>query len=269
MSGSRFLSPREISLLALISIYCDAAVPAHGILPVLGFIATHIGGLDTHKSSADPAKRFQKFKDDIDLVKSIRPFETLLQPFPAAVGLPGRRLWDLFLAKLWSIDSLDALHDFFDLLPSLLATKDDIRQMVEPQEGASVSRIPLTVNSPLALFVRRAQLEFSRLPFSEASSLWKDFIVYRKPTAATWARRNPSPDACSFDKVLEISEPEWGEGAAAIETITYGDLNSARVPVSIQSLDTLIEFQINQMQSMFLPSLVFFYLLKSLTEVHH
>lgn len=252
MSGSRFLAPRDISLLALVSIYCDAAVPAAGILPVLSFIARHIGA-DANKDSPDSSRPFQKAKDDIDLIKSIKSFETLLQSYPAAVGLPGRRLWDLFLAKLWSIDSLDALHQFFNLLPSLLATKDDIRQMIEPEEGTSITRIPLTSNSPFALFVRRAQLEFSRLPFSEASSLWKDFIIYRKPTAATWARRNPSPDACSFDKILEISEVEWGEGAAAIETITYGDLNSLRIPVSIHSLDNLIEFQVAQMQSAFLP----------------
>lgn len=245
---SRFLTPRDLSLLALVSIYCDGAVPSDGILPVLNFLARHTG-TELTRDVPTPQGRFQKALDDIDILKSIKAFDTLLQPFPAAVGLPGRRLWDLFLAKLWAIDSLDALHQFFDDLPSLLATKDDIRRMVEPEEGATSTRIPLMLNSPFALFVRTAHLEFSRLPFSEASTLWKDFIVYRQPTAAAWTRRNPSSGTCRFDKVLEISGPEWGDGATSIEAITYGDLNPSQISISATCLDNLIEFQVAQMQS--------------------
>lgn len=245
---SRFLGPRDIGLLQLISIYCEAAVPSDGFLPVLSFLARHIG-TDPSRDSPDPESRFRKAQDDIDLIKSIKAFETLLQPYSAAVGLPGRRLWDIFLSKLWAIDSLDALHHFFDRLHALLATKEDMRRMVEPEEGAPTARIPLMIHSPFALFVRRAQLEFSRLPFSDTSILWKDFIVYRQPTAAAWMRRNPSLNPSRFDRVLEISELEWGEGAASIESITYGDLNAAHVPVSANSLDNLIEFQVAQMQS--------------------
>lgn len=247
---SRFLSPKEISLLALISVYCEAAVPADGILPVLNFLARHTGADSIGEITNLPKEnQFQKAQDDIDLVQSIKAFETLLQPYHTAVGLPGRRLWDRFLAKLWTIDSLDALHQFFDDLPALLANKDDIRQMVEPEEGVIVTRIPLTIHSPLALFVRRAHLEFSRIQFSDASSLWKGFVVYRQPTAAAWFRRNPSQISSRFDKVLEDSASEWGEGASALEAIAYGDLPSLQVPVSVSSLDNLIEFQVAQMQS--------------------
>lgn len=252
---SRFLSPKEISLLALISVYCEAAVPADGILPVLNFLARHTGTDSTGELTNLPKEsQFQKAQDDIDLIQSIKAFETLLQPFPTAVGVPGRRLWDLFLVKLWNIDSLDALHQFFEKLPALLADKDDIRRMVEPEEGATTTRIPLAIHSPFALFVRRAHLEFSRIQFSDASSLWKGFIVYRQPTAAAWFRRNPALSSTRFDKVLEDSESDWGEGAAAMESIAYGDLPSFNVPVSVNSLDSLIEFQVAQMQSKSFPS---------------
>lgn len=251
---SRFLSPKEISLLALISVYCEAAVPADGILPVLDFLARHTGTDSTRDSLNLPKEtRFRKAQDDIDLIQSIKAFETLLQPFPAAVGLPGRRLWDLFLTKLWAIDSLDAMHLFFEQLPALLANKDDIRQMVESEEGATTTRIPLAIHSPFALFVRRAHLEFSRIQFSDASSLWKGFIVYRQPTAAACFRRNPALISSRLDKVLEDSGSDWGEGAAALESIAYGDLPSFHVPVSVNSLDNLIEFQVAQMQSKSVP----------------
>lgn len=246
---SRFLTPRDLCLLALISIYCDGAVPSDGLLPILDFLARHTG-TELTKDSPTPEGRFQKAHDDINLIRSIKAFDTLLQPFHAALGLPGRRLWDLFLGRLWAIDSLDALHQFFDGLPSLLATKEDIRRMVEPEGASPQNTIPLMLNSPFALFVRRAHLEFSRLPFSEAAGLWKDFIAYRQPTAAAWMRRNPSSSPLSFDKVLEASGPDWAEGAAAIEAITYGDLGTSQIAVSANSLDNLIEFQVAQMQSM-------------------
>lgn len=247
---SRFLMPKEISLLALISVYCEAAVPSDGILPVLTFLARHIGTESTRDSpNLTKEDRFQKAQDDINLIQSIKAFETLLQPFPAAVGLPGRRLWDLFLAKLWAIDSLDALHHFFEQLPSLLANKDDIRRMVEPEEGATTNRIALTIHSPFALFVRRAHLEFSRIQFSDASNLWKGFLVYRQPTATAWIRRNPASASSRIDKFLEDSGSDWGGGAADLESIAYGDLTSFNVPVSVNCLDNMIEFQVAQMQS--------------------
>lgn len=245
---SHFLTPKEISLLALLTIYCEAAVPSDGILPVLNFIARHTG-TDVTGDASSPQSRFQKVQDDIDLIKSIKAFDTLLQPFPAAIGLPGRRLSDIFVAKLWAIDSLDALHQFFDQLPSLLATKEDIRRMVEPEEGITSVRIPLMPNSPFALFARRAHLEHSRLPFANAANLWKDFVVYRQPTAAAWVRRNPLSNSCCFDKVLEMSEEQWGDHAPSVANVVYGDLSTARIPVSANALDGLIEFQVSQMQS--------------------
>lgn len=249
---SRFLMPSDLGLLVLVELYTEGAVPGGGIIPVLSFLASHTG-TDVNKDLPGPHGLWQKAQDDIDLVKSIKTFESLLLPYSAAVGLPGRRLWDLFVSKLWAIDSLDALHDFFDRRSSLIATKEDIQQMVDPEPGAQTSRIPLLQNSPLALFVRRAQLEFNRLQFSDASNLWKDLIVYRQPTASAWTRRNPSAGAVRFDTVLDACGQDWGEGAASIESIAYGDLSSSLLPVSAHCLDRLIEFQVAQMQSKYVP----------------
>lgn len=245
---SRFLMPSDIGLLVLIALYTEGAVPSSAIIPVLSFLASHTG-IDPAKNRSSPQSRWQKAQDDIHLVNSVKAFETLLLPFPAAVGLPGRRLWDLFLAKLWAVDSLDALHDFFDSQLALLATKEDVRLMVEFGDGAQSSSFPLMSNSPLAMFARRAHLEFNRLHFEDASSLWKGFIIYRQPTAPTWTRRNSLSSPARFDKVLDDSESDWGEGAHTIESIAYGDLGAFRVSASAHCLDKLIEFQVAQMQS--------------------
>ncbi|KUI72755.1 Anaphase-promoting complex subunit 5 [Cytospora mali] len=244
---SRFLMPSDVGLLALVELYTEGAVPSGAIIPVLSFLASHTG-IDSSKDSSNPQSRWQRAQDDIHLVNSVKAFEALLLPFPAAVGLPGRRLWDLFLAKLWTVDSLDALHEFFDSQPALLATKEDIRYMVEPDGGPQPSRIPLMSNSPLAMFIRRMNLEFNRLHFEDASSLWKDFIAYRQPTTPAWTRRNPSSSPVSFDQVLRVSEQEWGEGTLSIESIAYGDVTASRVSASVHCLDRLIEFQVAHMQ---------------------
>jgi anaphase-promoting complex subunit 5 len=249
---SRFLMPSDIGLLVLVELYTEGAVPGDGIIPILSFLASHTG-IDVNKDPPVPQGLWQKVQDDIHLVKSIKTFESLLLPFSAAIGLPGRRLWDLFLSKLWAINSLDALHDFFDGLASLLATKEDIQHMVDPEPDPQTSRIPLLPNSPLALFVRRAQLEFNRLRFSDASGLWKDLIVYRQPTAAAWVRRNPSSGSARFDEVLDICGQDWGDGAASVESIAYGDLWSSDTAASAHCLDHLIGFQVAQMQSRYVP----------------
>ena len=263
---ARYLSPAKTCLLALVELYVEDAVPHDGALPVLSFITSHLIDVDVDvdvasfsnpRSSRD---RWQKARDIVGLIASINDFEQLLSPYSAATGLPGRRLWDVFLHKIWSIDSLHALHQFFDRLRLLLAkTKDELSLLAAsgvppPTEGTRLSR-----NSPFGTFVRRSQLEFGRLRFSDVGELWKDFVRYRQPTASAWRRRNPAAGPLSFDSVLLAGEHEWGAATADIAAVAYGDVldeNAARrLPASTDDLEILLEFQIDQMQSRCLPCL--------------
>lgn len=248
---SPFLMPSGIVSLVLVQLYTQGAVPGHAIIPVLSFLASHTG-IDLTRGLSSPRRRWQKVLDDILLPSSVEAFETLLHPFPAAVGPPGRRLRDLFLAKLWAVDSLDAFHQFFDRLPTLLASKEEVRHMIEPKDAPRTSRMPLMSNSPLALFVRTSRLEFNKLLFEDVAKLWRDFVAYRQPTAPSWARRNPLSSTVHFDKVLALGASDWGEGASSIESIAYGgDLGATRVGASAHCLDRLIRFQVAQVQSEF------------------
>lgn len=251
---ARYLSPGKICLLALIELYVEEAVPSDGALPVLSFITSQLIDVDLASKSARSKDRWHKARDIVGLIVSIKSFEQLLSPYSAATGLPGRRLWDIFLNKLWSIDSLHALHEFFDRLQLLLAkTKEELRQLAEAGEQPPAEATLLSRNSPFGTFVRRSQLEFGRLRFSDVGELWKDFVKYRQPTASTWRRRNPAAGPLSFDNVLLIGEYEWGAATADIANVTYGDMldeNSTRqLPVSTDDLEALLEFQIDQMQS--------------------
>lgn len=260
---ARYLTPAKIGLLALIELYAEEAVPNDAIIPVLSFLASHIldSDLQSTTSTSTPgagaaANRWQRAERSIGLVVSVKDFENLLLPFPAVDRLPGRRLWDRFLEKLWGIDSLDALQEFFSLRPRVLArTREELRRMAEAREEPP-SGILLARNSPLGAFVRKAVLEFTRLQFHHSAELWKAFVKYRQPTVAYWRRRNPQCGRLSFDSVLMEGQHEWGPFTDGIAVTAYGGMLMGQeddaLPVSTDDVESLLEFQIDQIQSMLL-----------------
>lgn len=254
---SRFLNPAKIGLLALIELYTHKAVPTSSIVDVLSFITSHLIDYDFSNSSGDPEGRWRRAESTVGLVISIADFEKVLTPLTAASALPGRSLWYVFLDRLWKIDSLHALHDFFDRCSTtmLAKTKEELRRDAEAGVPAPApDAVLLSRNSPFGAFVRRAQLEFTRLRFHDAFELWKDFVKYRQATAAYYRKKTPAFQRLSFDSVLLGGEPEWGAGVEALASVAYGDMlrdgdtAAATLPVSTDDIEKLLEFQIEQMQ---------------------
>ncbi|KAI1825826.1 anaphase-promoting complex subunit 5-domain-containing protein [Xylaria intraflava] len=251
---SRFLNPAKIGLLALIELYTNKAVPTSSIVDVLSFITSHLIDNYIPNSTLGSSDRWQRAESTVRLVISITDFEKVLTPHTAASGIPGRNLWYVFLQKLWRIDSLDALHGFFDDCSGLLAkTKEELRRDAEmgiPPPAPDAIR--LSHNSPFGAFVRRSQLEFTRLRFHDATELWKDFVKYRQTTAAYYKKKTPAFQRLSFDNVLLTGESDWDQAVEAIASVAYGDMLgedlNATVPVSTDDIEKLLEFQIDQMQ---------------------
>ena len=253
---ARFLNPAKIGLLALMELYVEEAIPSDAIVPVLSFITSHIMGHDSNGPSSTQAARWAKAERTVSLVVTIKDFEKLLGSYPFLMGMPGRRLWDQFLTKLWDINSLDALNDFFENLQLMLAkTKEELRMLSEqgspePEEGIKFAR-----NSPFGAFIRRARLECHRLRFHDFAELWKDFVRYRQPTAHYQRRKNPGFGRLSFDSVLLLGENEgWeADSVSALASVAYGDMltgdQSGTIPVTTDDVELLLEFQIEQMQS--------------------
>ncbi|PHH90955.1 hypothetical protein CDD83_2083 [Cordyceps sp. RAO-2017] len=254
---ARYLTPAKIGLLALIELYTEEAVPSDAVLPVLSFIISHI--LD--HGHGDPARardtRWGRAERTVNLVVTVKDFEKLLSSYPFAMGMPGRKLWDQFLAKLWDINSLDALHGFFERMPALLARPREERRVAgddDSQDPGGGGKVTLSRNSPLGAFVRRAALEFQRLRFHDGAELWSAFVAYRQPTAQYLRRKNPAFGRLSFDNVLLLGErDEWRQdSAAALAAAAYGDMLSGdgdgAAAVSTEDVEALLEFQIEQMQ---------------------
>lgn len=254
----RYLTPAKIGLLALLELYVKETLPNDAILPILSFIASHL--IDHHGSTGHPsgqAHRWSKAERAVGLVITVKDFEKLLGSYPFVMGMPGRRLWDQFLNKLWDINSLHALQEFFDRLTLMLGrTKDEIGKEELQASDAPDTCVKLSHTSPFGAFIRRARLEYQRLQFHDCAELWKDFVRYRQSTAHYLRRKDPNFGRLSFDNVLLLGEQDedWGpEHILDLTSVIYGDMligdHSGTISVSIDDIESLLDFQIEQMQS--------------------
>ena len=242
---SRYLTPSKIGLLALISLYAENVVPTVACIPVLSFIVAH---LLPSTSLSHPRSRSSL---EHSFIISIEDFQKATITYGS--GIPGRTIWDLVLKKLWEIHSLHALHVFFDSLTSLLQKPREESQG-EAENGGSPEqhRALFSRTSLFGTFIRRAQLEFTRLQLHDGILLWTSYVTYREPTLPMWRRRNPSAGNISFDANLIGCHSGLGQ---KLVTLLYGDLkgqNQKEASVSTADVEKLLEFQIDQMQSILL-----------------
>ncbi|KAL4922174.1 anaphase-promoting complex subunit 5-domain-containing protein [Aspergillus aurantiobrunneus] len=237
---SRYLTPSKVALLCLIQIYTEGVVPNSSAIHVLSFVVAYLSPL----GSADAP-----FSDGwtTQYSVSIEDLEKALISRPSSI--PGRSIWDLFLRKIWSIDSCDALEVFFTEISSTLAKtrEEQIRERdvgLAPESGC----MRLARCSPLGAFVRRAQLEFTRLQFHDSVNLWKGFVKYRLSTYQAWARKNPSVEQAPVDiNLLELGL----DAGSHLAQVAYGILEDDEEDdnyVSTKEVERLLEFQIGELQ---------------------
>ncbi|KAF1811076.1 putative anaphase-promoting complex subunit Apc5 [Eremomyces bilateralis CBS 781.70] len=241
---SRYLTAPKVSLLALIVLYCEGVVPHEGVVSVLAFIADHIVPLSPRSS------------EDIDdalnhnFWLNVSDFE---EKFGQEASIkPGRSVYDLFLAKIWHLDSLNALHEFFESLPQLVA-KTREAQLLDAEAGIIMPTpaVVLSRASPMGQFVRRCRIEFTRLQFNDTMKLWTAFLKYKQPSEASWRRRNPGAFALSFDANLKDLNLRKGD---ALFEVAYGSLmdegESEQLAMSTEDVERLLEFQLYKVQRM-------------------
>ncbi|KAK1146630.1 APC5 protein [Aspergillus melleus] len=239
---SRYLTPSKIALLCLVSIYTEGVVPNSSAIHVLSFLVSCLSPLDASNphSTSGPREKHSSVSI-IDLEEALSA---------QASSIPGRSVWDLFLRKVWSIDSCDALEVFFSDVSDILAkTRDeqlrDRDNGLAPESGV----MRLSRCSPLGVFVRRAQLEFTRLQFHDSVRLWKGFVKYRLPTYRAWARRNPAEEQATVDiNLLELGL----DANSPLARVAYGNIEEEEENeeqyVSTKDVERLLEFQIGELQ---------------------
>jgi anaphase-promoting complex subunit 5 len=239
---SRYLTPSKIALLCLVAVYTEGVVPNSAIIPVLSFLASHLLPLDPSRSSN------QVTSQDKNHTISINDFEKATSSLESSI--PGRTVWDLFLKKIWLIDCADSLEEFFSTISNILV-KTREEQHIDRNNGIlpKPGRIYLSRSSPLGTFVRRAQLEYTRLQFHDSVALWRRFIRYRIPTYHAWIKRNP----LDIQAAVDINMIELGlDLTSPLAKVVYGDLGDDSHDeggISTKDIERLLEFQVGEMQS--------------------
>jgi anaphase-promoting complex subunit 5 len=238
---SRYLTPSKIGLLALAFLYTEGVVPTSETTAILSLLISHILPHASHPSEVPPA--------DTNHIVPITAFEAKLAAHES--GIPGRTIWDLFLKKIWSFNCADSLDLFLANAPSLLARSRE--QLLRDREsGEEFVEHPgrISRTSPLGAFIRRVHLEYTRLQFHDAGSLWHAFLAYRLPTKQAWEKKNPADgrsnlDANFSDFHIDSSHP--------IAQIMYGQLateDEGDGGLSAYDVERLMEFQASELQSM-------------------
>ena len=232
---SRYVIPSRIGLLALLCIYTESAVPAAATIPVLSFLCS----FNLPKTSSSSS-------DDIesgDFIASLQALQDATIGHPSVI--PGRTIWDLLLDKLWKIDSLDKLHQFFDDLEFLLSAV--IHKAEKVFHDPVSKRVRLRSTSPLGAFVRRAQIEFTRLQFHDSVILWRALKNWRGPSLLQWRKRNPSGRKSS----LEADQEDFdGINDKILGILSRDDEADRSLKQNISTVDVskLLEFQMDRMQ---------------------
>ena len=236
---SRYLTPSRIGLLALTCLYSESVVSSEATIPILSFLCSHV---ITKGNSAEGTTLEQDGS-----ILTIENLQAVI--FTQSSSIPGRSLWDLLLNKLWRIDSLDALHGFFDSLFFVISQNGEVEERhVRLGPDPILGRISFSRVSPLGAFIRRAQVEFTRLQFHGSVSLWNAFVAYRAPTLAQWKKRNPSAGQLSFDSNLK--DEQFSPDTRLVESL-YGrqlEDGAATSNISPADVERLLEFQIDRMQ---------------------
>ncbi|KAK2758075.1 anaphase promoting complex subunit 5 [Arachnomyces sp. PD_36] len=237
---TRYLTPSKVALLCLVSVYADGVVPNSATVPILSFLVSHILPPNSSKSLHETSTR----------PITIQDFEEATISLPSSI--PGRTVWDLLLRKIWSIDCCDSLELFFtDISAILTKTREELLwdrdNGIAPEVGGEMK---FSRSSPLGAFVRRAQLEFTRLQFHDAVALWRHFVKYRMSTFKAWAKRNPSADA---QAAVDVNLMELGiDLTSPLGRVVYGDLEGEGAEeegfVSTRDVERLLEFQVGEMQ---------------------
>jgi anaphase-promoting complex subunit 5 len=163
----------------LVELYATSKFPNKAVIPVISFVIKHL---------VRP-KDTSTFILSLDQIKAVTVEESST--------VIGRTIFDLLLMELWCINSFDALHSFFTDCTNFLSKPEELG------DRKTRNRRFIGPNSILGCFIRRASLEFVRLQFHEADSLWRAFVQFREPTLPLLKGRKLGTGPMIFDANLK------------------------------------------------------------------
>lgn len=245
--------------MALTRLIKAGCVPDGATADVLLFIAAHVQP-EIHESPVAE----QRGEDQLRrLLLPLSEFESHLAGHQIVLCLGDDittrcTLWQLFQRFICSVKSLDVMSSLLTDIEPYFAVETG-QDVGEDVQDAAAHHTPFSTCSPLGIFVRRVKVEFERLPFADVMQLWHDFQVYMI-TCPSSSQDILSEKGRSFTFPFE-SRPELNDGghdgygwaSDMIHQAVESAPDSLARPTQ-HEVDRLLEFQIEQMQSMTTPN---------------
>jgi len=241
---ARYLTPSKVCLLTLISMYCDLP-PSTASISLLSFLTSHI------MSNTISASQSATLKSASTLLMTLDDISNALRSIPMK-GVP-LNYWEQFICRSWTLGNIDEFMDFFGNLAILFHHRVGKKQITDEQwtgmgKGGKRHQICLTKTSILGIFVRRAQVEFERLPFDGVAALWREYESYIAPTRAVLKPALRKSIAKTRDGVDTLNEGSRGRILEVLNLASNEPSEGVETP-STNDVNRLLEFQIDEMQS--------------------
>jgi anaphase-promoting complex subunit 5 len=239
---TRYLTSSKIGLLALAVLLTEGVVSNDSIVPVISFIIYRIlpqlaTDCDAHADARTAP-----------LIMSIADFEAAIKSLPSAV--PGRTLLDKFLDKLWSLNNLHRLHEFFRDLNLIMYHIRPPGQAEQEGDWLSKNEIWVHRASPVGMFMRRCHVEFFRLQFDDIAKLWNSFLKFRGPSKEQWQRRHSASRSPLLDTNLADKNMTDVSQLALVLYPNPSRVDQDILDLSREEMERLLEFQLERLQSM-------------------
>lgn len=220
---ARYLTPAKISTLILVESYLQNRENPDVDVKLLGIITNQLVDNTTNVLYDKEHSPIAGTTTNVGPPEDASAFASPLAAIPS--DIPGRTYYDFFIQAAWIIADLDQLHQLFDRAYSILNPEDPAERKLTPA-------------SPIGHFVRRCNVEWTRLRFADSLALFNAYKIYILSTWDSWTRTQPEAAKAYASKAANNESVPGAESTASLSTtpmISNDDIDIA-LSISIHSL---------------------------------
>lgn len=220
---ARYLTPAKICTLILVESYLQSREDPESDAKLLEVITEQL--IESIGSSSIGREAYNKAntKTIPGPPEDASSFAAPLSSIPS--NFPGRTHYDDFVQIVWSVADLDQLHQLFDRVFAILTPENPEERKVTPA-------------SPIGHFIRRCNVEWTRLRFADSLALLNAYKAYIAVTWDSWARTQPEAAKSYASKETSqdsVPQPVPTASSATAPMISNDEIDIA-LSISIHSL---------------------------------
>lgn len=220
---ARYLTPAKICTLILVESYLQNRENPDVDVKLLDIITNQLVDNTTNVLYDKEHSPIAGTTTNVGPPEDASAFASPLTAIPS--DIPGRTYYDVFIQAAWIIADLDQLHQLFDRAYSILNPEDPAERKLTPA-------------SPIGHFVRRCNVEWTRLRFADSLALFNAYKIYILSTWDSWTRTQPEAAKAYASKAANNESVPGAESTASLTTtpmISNDDIDIA-LSISIHSL---------------------------------